>query len=173
MLHEILNILLKSAKNFCNFSDISYILSITIKTLNRFCDLSEDIDNFSEKQEDVDLDQKETKLIYFLKFLTFKKIVGAIFFFSGSIMITYYLNDLYFDYLINCSEQIKEYFYPKIIHKVNPQVVLVKATRNFIFYTENHIKLINEARLKRFKNFLKTLEEKNSEESSKNEDPSI
>lgn len=80
MLHEILNILLKSAKNFCNFSDISYILSITIKTLNRFCDLSEDIDNFSEKQEDVDLDQKETKLIYFLKFLTFKKIIGAIFF---------------------------------------------------------------------------------------------
>jgi hypothetical protein len=49
----------------------------------------------------------------------------------------------------------------------------VKASRNFIFYTENHIKLINEARLKRFKNFLKTLEEKNSEESSKNEDPSI
>ena len=151
MLYEFLVILIKSLKNHCNISDLSEMITMFAKILNRFYDYNM-LDTLN--MENLDVSQKNEYIHFFFKHFTFQKIISSFFFLSSGLIILFYVNDIYYEQLIEYSQQIHEFLYPKIVKK-EPQIVLLKASKDFFFYKESDISRILDYRFKRLENFLK------------------
>ena len=137
------------------------ILFFTIKVLNRYFDIVDDFYSDCETENlNSDLYKDKTIINYFLKYFTFHNIASMCFLVSGGIVIVFYLKNSYYEIFLENIQNIDDYLHPKFVHYPSPSIILLKASKSFIFYKEPDIQKILDFRLKRYKDFLKENEEK-------------
>ena len=152
MLSKLIIIFFKNLFNYCDIDLFCDYFDISIKALGRYCDYADSNKLLGiDQEEDSNLQNKNI-----FKYLNFNNIIISVFIVSGGCIIVYYLNDLYLDLFFENIQKIKDFYNPP--HKPNTNLILLKATKNFLFYKESDIPRINNFMYKRLEDFFKSKE---------------
>lgn len=153
MLYKTIFIFFKNLFNYCDFYLIHDLLDISIKTTNRYCDYAGSNLWAGIDQED-DSTKLQNKNFNIFKYLNFNNIIILVFTFSGVSIIVFYLNDFYLDLFLENIQKMQDFLNPP--HKPNKHLILLKVTKDFLFYKESDIPRINNFMFKRLEDFFKS-----------------
>jgi hypothetical protein len=156
---KIVILIFKYLSNYIESDKLTDLVDLSIKILNKYCDYTNN-ELFKSNIQKEEIFLQNTSYTNLLKYFTPNNLIISVFIASGSLMVIYYFDTVYYNILLENIQQIHDKIWPPFVHKVNPQVVLVKASRNFLFYRQSDITRILDFRKKRFEKFLKEMKEK-------------